>query len=71
MLPVQTIISLIILVASLVFWLTTFVILYHLTRFGIGVLPKKVAVVFLVGGVIIFSTSVVLYTETDFTIFLT
>ena len=44
-----------------VFWLTAFVILYHLTRFGVGTMPKKLAALFLTGSVTLFSISVILY----------
>lgn len=47
----------------LVFWITSFVILYHLMRFGIGTLPKKAAMVFLVGGATLFSLAILIYSE--------
>ena len=49
-----------------VFWLVSFVILYHLLRFGIGVLPKKLAGLFLLGAVILFCTSLLLYQRVEF-----
>ena len=43
------------------FWLTAFIIFYHLTRFGIGILPKKVAIIFLLGGMLLFALSIIAY----------
>ncbi len=37
----------------LVYWTGTFVILYHLIRFGIGNQPKRIAIVFLAGSLIL------------------
>ncbi len=37
----------------LVYWAGTFVILYHLIRFGIGNQPKRIAIVFLAGSLIL------------------
>lgn len=51
--------------AFALFWLFSFFILYHLTRFGIGILPKRVAALFLVGAVILFSACLILFVSTD------
>lgn len=37
----------------LVYWTGTFIILYHLIRFGIGNQPKRIAIVFLGGSLIL------------------
>jgi hypothetical protein len=37
----------------LVYWSGTFVVLYHLIRFGIGNQPKRIAIVFLAGSLIL------------------
>ena len=37
----------------LLYWSGTFIILYHLIRFGVGNQPKKIAVVFLAGSLIL------------------
>lgn len=37
----------------LVYWTGTFVILYHLIRFGIGNQPKRIAMTFLAGSLIL------------------
>lgn len=49
-----------------IFWIVSFTILYHLTRFGVGTLPKKLSALFLVGAIIIFCISLVLFIKTDF-----
>jgi hypothetical protein len=51
-----------------IFWITVFVILYHLTRFGVGVTPKRLAAAFLFGAVILFCTSLVLFVTIDLSI---
>jgi len=33
----------------IVYWIHTFVILYHLIRFGVGTRPKQVALAFFIG----------------------
>lgn len=48
------------------FWLVSFFILYHLTRFGIGLLPKRLALLFLVGAIILFSASLIFALKADF-----
>ncbi|MEK7461628.1 MAG: hypothetical protein AAB586_00975 [Patescibacteria group bacterium] len=48
-------------VMFLIYWGTAFVILYHLSRFGIGVQPKKLAVIFLFGSVILSATTIILF----------
>ncbi len=47
------------------FWLVTFFIFYHLTRFGIGLLPKRVVALFIIGAVILFSLSLIGYATLD------
>jgi hypothetical protein len=49
----------------LVYWTVVFIILYHLTRFGVGVQPKKFAAVFLIGTVILFTVAISLYMNVD------
>lgn len=34
-----------------IYWSMVFTVLYHLIRFGIGTLPKKIAIVFLAGSI--------------------
>lgn len=47
------------------FWIFSFITLYHLTRFGIGTFPKKLAGVFLLGVIVIFSWSIVSFVGLD------
>ncbi|MDO8589831.1 MAG: hypothetical protein Q7R69_00980 [bacterium] len=49
----------------LVYWGATFIILYHLTRFGIGVQPKRFAAVFLFGSVVLSGAAIVLFVSID------
>ena len=51
----------------LVYWIGTFVILYHLTRFGVGVQPKKFAAIFLFGSVTLSVAVVIIFTKIDLT----
>lgn len=62
---IELIFNILILVMYLVFWGAVFVILYHFTRFGVGVQPKRIAAVFFAGAVILFSVSIVLFTGID------
>ncbi len=43
-----------------IYWTLAFTTLYHLIRFGVGTLPKKIAIVFL-GGAIVLSVVTVLF----------
>ena len=49
----------------LVFWLFAFFILYHLTRFGVGVFPKRLAALFLTGAVVLSSIVFLTYSSVD------
>ncbi|OHB10805.1 MAG: hypothetical protein A3G05_01585 [Candidatus Zambryskibacteria bacterium RIFCSPLOWO2_12_FULL_45_14] len=65
MLPLELIFNILITAVFVVYWVTVFVILYHLTRFGIGVQPKRFAAIFLLGAVILFFASIVTYVNMD------
>ena len=58
--------SLILFVAIVVYWGFNFIIIYHLTRFGIGTQPKKMAATFLMGAIIIFMFTVTISSYIDF-----
>ncbi len=58
---VKLIVTVIILVFFLVYWMYDFVMLYHLTRFGIGTQPKKLAAVFLLGSIVLVIISAALF----------
>ena len=47
------------------YWTAAFTLLYHLTRFGVGTQPKKLAAVFLFGSLIFASLVLILYLEFD------
>ena len=49
----------------LLYWVVVFITLYHLTRFGIGVQPKRFAAIFLLGVVILFCVSIFAYVNVD------
>lgn len=65
------IINLFLLFIFLLFWLLSFFILYHLTRFGIGVFPKRLAALFLVGAVVLSSVVFLAYSGLDLSQLLT
>lgn len=65
MIPTETILGLVVTALFIGFWITSFTILYHLIRFGIGVLPKKLAVLFLIGAITLFTWSVILFARLD------
>ena len=50
---------------AVVYWTNAFFIVYHLTRFGIGPRPKFLALVFLIGSVALFSTTMWFYGQVD------
>lgn len=64
-LPIEILFYLLVGVLFLGFWVMSFVILYHLTRFGVGVQPKRVAVTFLLGAVTLFCLCVTLLIKLD------
>ena len=49
----------------LIYWGASFIILYHLTRFGIGVQPKKFAAIFLFGSVVLSGAAIILFMNLD------
>lgn len=59
--PPEIILNLVAIGILLVYWGVVFVIFYHLARFGIGVQPKRLAVIFLFGSVILSGVAVILF----------
>ena len=53
---------------STAFWIAVFTILYHLTRFGVGVQPKRLAAGFLLGALALFCTALILFIKLDLTL---
>lgn len=64
-LPLEIIINAIAGVLFLIYWGIVFVILYHLTRFGVGVQPKRLAVIFLFGSLVLSAVAIILFTNID------
>jgi len=48
----------------------TFIIVYHLIRFGVGTKPKNTALIFLIGSFVLFSLAVITYLQIDWGIIL-
>lgn len=46
-----------------IYWTLTFTTLYHLIRFGVGTLPKKIAIVFLAGGLVLSIVTVLFFAQ--------
>ena len=57
--PLKIIIIALSVLGSLLYWTISFMVLYHLTRFGVGLQPKRFAAAFLMGSVILFATFVI------------
>ena len=45
------------LLVFVVYWVNVFLVIYHLTRFGIGVRPKVIALVFFMGAIVLFAVA--------------
>ncbi len=54
----------------LVYWAVAFVIIYHLTRFGVGTQPKKFAGIFMLGSLVLSAIAIVLFTRLEVSTFL-
>jgi hypothetical protein len=67
MISIQLAVVLLVLLTILLYWGLVFVILYHLTRFGIGTQPKRFAAVFLLGSVLIFGVFITSFANIDVT----
>ena len=67
MFPLEVFINVLVAVIMVGFWLVAFVIFYHLTRFGVGILPKKLAALFLIGSLAFFVWSTIAYYTLDLT----
>jgi CBS domain containing-hemolysin-like protein len=49
----------------LVYWVHSFFIIYHLTRFGIGIKPKLIAMIFFIGSMLLFMAVIYFYNRVD------
>lgn len=65
MFSLEIIFDILVALVFLIYWGATFIILYHLTRFGVGVQPKRFAAIFLFGSVILSGAAIVLFMSTD------
>jgi len=65
MLPLEIIFNILVAGIFLVYWGVAFIILYHLTRFGIGVQPKKFAAAFLFSSVVFSGVAIILFMNID------
>jgi hypothetical protein len=50
----------------ILFWAVAFIVFYHLTRFGIGIHPKRLAAIFFLGSISLFLMSVITFSKIDF-----
>ncbi len=57
--------NVIMLALYVLFWGAAFVVLYHLTRFGVGTQPKRFALVFFLGAAALFGASLLLFANLD------
>lgn len=46
-----------------IYWTLSFTILYHLIRFGVGTLPKRIAIIFLGGGIVLSVVTVLFFAQ--------
>lgn len=65
----EIIVNAVVAIIFLIYWGFVFTILYHLTRFGIGVQPKRFAAVFMLGSIALSATTLILYSNLDVTLF--
>ncbi len=49
----------------LLYWGAGFITFYHLTRFGVGIQPKRLAAVFFIGSITLFLISIMVFARTD------
>lgn len=49
----EVILNIFVIGVLVVYWIFAFVALYHLTRFGIGTQPKRIAGIFLTGSLVL------------------
>mgnify|MGYP001559593914 CR=1 FL=1 len=67
--PLEIIFNVLVALILLAYWGMTFVILYHLTRFGIGVQPKRFAAIFLLGSVVLSVAAIIFFMNIDINLF--
>ncbi|MDO8575299.1 MAG: hypothetical protein Q7R78_01190 [bacterium] len=62
----KTLFFILLIIVFVLYWLLTFTIFYHLIRFGVGTLPKKISIIFLLGSVVLFSINFLMFAAFDF-----
>jgi hypothetical protein len=62
----KIVLTLLAVIVFIIYWVDAFILLYHLTRFGVGTQPKRFAAVFFVGSVVLFSAAILAYGNVDF-----
>lgn len=56
--------SLILFIIALIIYIWySFAIIYHLIRFGIGVKPKMIALIFFIGSLVLFTLTIAVYKQ--------
>lgn len=65
MLDIQIIGNFIFALGIFAYWCIVFFVLYHLIRFGVGGQPKKIAVIFLGGSLLLTMITTLLYAGVD------
>jgi hypothetical protein len=63
--PVTLIVIALVLLAVFLYWGITFIILYHLNRFGVGVQPKYLSTIFFFGSAILSVISIFIFLNID------
>jgi len=64
----QNLFYILLVVVFIVYWVFAFSIVYHLTRFGVGTLPKKLATAYLLGTAVLFCWCFLVFAAIDFNI---
>lgn len=64
---IEIIFNIIVVLILLAYWTVAFIIIYHLSRFGVGVQPKRFVVLFLLGSVVLSLVAIVLYARLNLT----
>jgi hypothetical protein len=65
MLTVANIFGFIFTFGIMLYWTMAFLVLYHLIRFGVSGQPKKIAIFFLAGSLVLTIITILLYSQVD------
>ncbi len=61
----ELLIHLVVVGIYLLYWVAAFILFYHLTRFGIGIHPKRLAAIFFIGSITLFLVSIITFSRID------